>query len=148
MKHSNLGAAVTLWANRAIALLVGALLFVMPALLDWYRTVRQLSDGEGKAILYGFYACAGVILLALWQMDRLLLSIGRGAVFIPENVRRIRNIRLCCLLVGLICVPVALVYYPLLFIVLIMGFLSLVVGVVQQTMAAAVAIREENDLTI
>ena len=37
---------------------------------------------------------------------------------------------------------------PLIFLSLIMGFLSMVVNVVSQVMKAAVAIREENDLTI
>ena len=37
---------------------------------------------------------------------------------------------------------------PLLFMVIIMGFLALVVSVVANVIAAAVEIREENDMTI
>ena len=48
----------------------------------------------------------------------------------------------------MICLPAALIYYPLLFMVIIMGFLALVVCVLCRVMNAAVAIREENDLTV
>jgi hypothetical protein len=71
-----------------------------------------------------------------------------GDVFIPNNVRRISRLRWCCLLVSLICLPATFFYLPLLFMVVIMGFLGLVVSVVANVMAAAVEIREENDMTI
>jgi hypothetical protein len=81
-------------------------------------------------------------------MEKLLQSILSQSVFTAENVKRIRRIRWCCAGVSLICLPAAFIYLPLFFLVIIMGFLSLVVHVVAQVMAAAVALREENDLTI
>jgi hypothetical protein len=81
-------------------------------------------------------------------MEKLLQSILAQSVFTSDNVKRIRAIRWCCAGVSLICLPAAFIYLPLFFLVIIMGFLSLVVHVVAQVMAAAVALREENDLTI
>ena len=52
------------------------------------------------------------------------------------------------LAVALICLPAAVFYPPLVFMAVIMAFLALVVNVVGSVMNAAVAIREENDLTI
>lgn len=139
---------LTLWATRFVTLVIAALLFALPALLDWYSTVRTLSGPERTVIMAAFYICVIPIALALWQMDGLLRKLLEGAVFLKENVRRIRIIQWCCFSVSLICLPAALVYYPLLFLVVIMAFLSLVVAVVCRVMDEAVSIREENDLTI
>lgn len=144
----NRSAAVTLWANRVIAACIVALLFFLPSLLNWYCTIRYLTDTEQLAITAAFYCCAAVTLLALWRLDGLLRNILRQQVFISENVTHLRWVRLCCLSVSLICLPAAFIYYPLIFMVVIMAFLSLAVNVVCQVMKAAVTIREENDLTI
>lgn len=148
MKPNVNTARITLWANRAVAGILFILLFTLPALLTWYSSVRSLNALERTALTAAFYSCAVVIAAALWQIDGLLRNILKEQVFLRENVRRIRIVQWCCGIVGLICIPAACCYYPLIFLVVIMGFLSLVVSVVTSVMEAAVAIREENDLTI
>ena len=148
MSHTLTSARVTLWVNRCIAALVLLLLPALPSLLNWYGSIRSLSRGEYLAILIAFYCCAVVTEVALWKMDVLLRNILCGQVFIGKNVRCIRSVQWCCGLISLICLPAAFVYLPLWFMVIIMAFLCLVVNVVAQVMEAAVAIREENDLTI
>ena len=148
MNKTNGSAVVTLWINRAVAILMGVLLFALPALLDWYAKYRILGERGRIALIISFYCCAVFVFVALWFMDALLRSIGKGEVFVRQNVRRIRSIRLCCGFVSLICLPAALFYPPLIFLTVIMGFLCLVVSVVASVMDAAVAIREENDLTV
>ena len=139
---------LTLWANRAIGAVLLALILVLPRLLDWYQNLRPLNPASRAAIVTGFYCCIPVIALALLNLDRLLRSILNSQVFVPTNVRLIRNIRWCCLGVGLICLPASFFYPPLIFIVIIMAFLALVISVLCAVMDAAVSIREENDLTI
>lgn len=139
---------VTLWVNRLVALLVVILLPTLPYILNWYATVRTLSSTEYTAILIAFYCCAAITAIALWALDKLLRSILQGSVFTRENVRCIRIVRWCCCGISLICIPAACIYYPLIFMVIIMAFLCLVVSVVVRVMDTAVAIREENDLTI
>ena len=139
---------ITLCANRCVMVLMAALLFLLPSLLRWYSTVRILSGQEQTAITAAFYCCAVLVFAALWAMDHLLRNILAESVFTPENVRLIGRVRWCCAGVSLICFPAAFVYPPLLFLSVIMGFLFLVVNVVCQVMKSAVAIREENDLTI
>ncbi len=148
MHKAPLSARITLWVNRLIGLLVAALLPLLPALLNWYCTFRTLRQDEYWAILIAFYCCVVLVALALWNLDRLLRNIIAFCVFTGENVRFISRVRWCCGGVSLICLPAAFVYYPLCFIVIIMAFLCLVVSVLTQVMAAAVSIREENDLTI
>ena len=148
MKNKLTSITVTLWATRFVAFAVAVLLFTLPALLDWYCQYRSLLFLERTAITAAFYGCAAVVFIALWNMDALLRAIRAEAVFIRENVRRIRTVQRCCGATALICVPATVCYYPLVFMVVVMGFLCLVVSVVCRVMDAAVTIREENDLTI
>lgn len=141
-------ASVTLWVNRLIIAAVAVLIFTLQPIIRWYCTLRTLTGPEQTAISLAFYCCAAVIFFALWNMDRLLTAILQGHVFVRNNVKRIRRIQLSCGLVSLICIPASFAYMPLIFLVVIMAFLCLCVGVVSCVMDAAVAIREENDLTI
>lgn len=139
---------ITLFANRSVAVLLGVLVCTLPWVLDWYCRYRTLTSLERTALTAAFYVCSVVVAMALWNMDRLLLSIRAGAVFTAQNVGRIRRVGYCCGGTCLICVPAAFCYYPLVFMVVIMAFLFLVVNVVCCVMDAAVTLREENDLTI
>lgn len=139
---------ITLWVNRFVAVILVALLPTLPGILRWYSSVRALNEAEVPAIMIAFYCCAVVAFIALWNLDTLLRNILRELVFVRKNVRCIRVVRWCCGLISLICLPAALIYYPLVFMVIIMAFLCLVINVVVRVMDAAVAIREENDLTI
>jgi hypothetical protein len=139
---------LTLWITHLVALVIAVFLFVLPPLLNWYCTLRNISIVPKTMIAVAFYVSVVPITLALWQFDTILRNLLKDKVFLKENVRRIRIIQWCCFAVSLICLPAALFYYPLIFLVVIMGFLSLVVAVVCRVMDEAVAIREENDLTI
>ena len=65
-----------------------------------------------------------------------------------ENVRRVRRIGWCCAVVAAICVAATSFVLPMLIFAAIMVFLWLAISVVGCVLDAAVAIREENDLTI
>ena len=148
MRKTPSAARFALLANRINMLLVALCLPLLPLLLKWYCTQRPLPHRSYLAILIGFYCCSVFVLLALWTMDKLLKNILLGEVFIRDNIRFIRRIQFCCGMISLICLPAAVFYAPLWFMVIIMAFLFLVIWVVAQVMDAAVAIREENDLTI
>ena len=139
----------TLFVNRLLFLVMIALLFVLPPMLDWYVDIRPLTQASAKlAILIGFYCCALAVFPALWNLDVLLRNILGGAVFIRRNVTAIRHVRWYCMAVSAICLPAAFFYQPLIFMVIIMFFLALILSVLGEVMAAAVEIREENDLTV
>ena len=146
--NSALSAKFTLWCCRLLALAVLAMIFFFPPLLRWYQALRNLSDTAALVVSIGFYLCVPVALFALWSMDRLVTNILARQVFVEVNVRHIRRIRWCCAGVSLICIVPACYYPPLALMVVIMAFLALVVSLVKNIMAAAVELREENDLTI
>ena len=141
-------AKFTLWVNRFLACLMAVLCVTLYDLLVWYRSLRALPWQVCAVIFFGFYLCTPAVLYALWCIEKLLRSILKGDVFVESNVRCIRRIRWCCAIVSVICLAAGVGYPPLLFLAVIMAFLALVVSVVKNVMAAAVEIREENDLTV
>ena len=144
----NRSAALTLWANRLLMAVMVGLTCFMPNLLRWYNRFRPLRDETNLALLTAFYLCVPITLFALYNLEKLLRNIIAGEVFVRANVRIIRRVCGCCLLVSLICLPAALYYQPLIFLSIVMAFLCPVVNVVRYVFDAAVTIREENDLTI
>lgn len=141
-------AKCTLWVNRFVGCTMAVLCFTLYDLLVWYSSIRGLHWQVCAVILVGFYLCTPAVLYALWCIERLLRNILQNAVFIWDNVRYIRRIRWCCALVSAICLVTGMIYPPLIFLAVIMAFLAMVVSVVKNVMAAAVELREENDLTV
>ncbi len=146
--RSEQSAKCTLWVNRAIACGMAALCVFLYDLLVWYRNLRGLPWQVCAVILVGFYLCTPAVMYALWCIEKLLRNILQENVFIHDNVRCIRRIRWCCAAVSVICLAAGFFYPPLLFLAVIMAFLAMVVSVVKNVMAAAVELREENDLTV
>ena len=139
----------SLWFNRFVAAAMFILLFALPGLLRWYAALRPgLGHTASLAIRIGFYCAAVPVFLALWKLDVLLRNILARRVFEPVNVTAISTVRWCCLAVAAICLPAAVFYPPLIFMTIMMGFLTLILSVLVSVMAAAVEIREENDLTV
>ena len=141
-------ARVALFANRLNLTLVLLFIPALSFLMEWYCTVQPLARRAYWAVIIAFYCCAVFVLLALWTLDKVLRNIRSGEVFVSENVRWVRRVQHCCGFVSLICIPAACFYMPLWFMVVIMAFLFLLIWVLTQALEAAVAIREENDLTI
>lgn len=141
---------ITLWANRAVAAVVAVLIFTLPQVLRWYAGLLNYTPIERdlRAFIVAFWCCAVVILFALWNMEKLLKHILRQEIFTRENVRRVRRVQWCCGGVALICLVATIFVLPALLFSAIMGFLCLAVSVVASVLDAAVALREENDLTI
>ncbi len=141
-------AKLALWVNRGILLILPVLAVFMPRLLHWYATIRPMKEIVSIAIAVAYYACLPATVLALWAMEKILRNLLAGDVFVWDNVRRIRHICLCCVVVCILCLAATFYYPPLVFLCTVMGFLALVVNVLSQVMRAAVEIREENDLTV
>ena len=141
---------ITLWVNRLVAVIVAVLIFTLPALLDWYSGLLGYRPYEedlvGLTISYDL--CAVAMLIALWNVDKLLRSILAGQVFIPANVKRVRRVVWCCAAVAAICFAATSFVLPMVIFAIIMSFLCMAINVAACVLDAAVAIREENDLTI
>ena len=143
-------ATYTLWANRLVMALVVALIFCLPRLLAWYSAMLgyHMPQRDLMGIWVSYILCAGIILSALWKMEQLMKSILGNQVFIRENVRRVRWVQCSCGIVAAVCLVDVVFALPMVLLAAIMGFLCLVVSVLANVLDAAVALQEENDLTI
>lgn len=133
------------WIAIALSVLVAV---GLPWILVLDSIVRTILLDECIAIMTGYYCCLPCVLLALWKVRQLLVSIQKEKVFTKENVKRLTGIRNCCAGIFGVCLVAGCFFLPLFLLVAIMGFLGLMMQVLKQVMAQAVAIREENDLTV
>lgn len=150
MKTQNL-ARYTIWVNRAVMAVVAALMLALPSLLRWYCSLLNdyvMPQRDLTGIWVSYIPCALVILYALWNVEKIMDNLLAQKVFIRENVCRVRRIQYSCGIVAVVCVVDVLFALPMLVLAAIMGFLCLVVSVMANVLAAAVALQEENDLTI
>lgn len=143
-------AKCTLWANRVVMAVVAALIITLPWLLRWYADLLGYYPPQEDltGLWMAYIVSAGVIFVALWSMEGLMKNILSGKVFIRENVARVRRVQWCCGIVAAICLVGTVLALPMVLFAAIMGFLCLAVSVLTQVLDAAVALREENDLTI
>ena len=130
-----------------ILLLLGLTVFA-PALTEWYGEFRSLKEESTLAILIAFYACLIPTGAALVSLMLLLKNIYSQKLFDHGNTRLMNLVALCCLLVALATGIGGVWYLPLVLVTAAMLFLFLVVRVVSGCFSAAIALREENDLTI
>ncbi len=141
---------ITLWTGRIVMIVVGALIFTLPLLHRWYAGLLGYDlPWEDLIGLWASYTlCAVMIMVALWSMEKLLQNMLARKIFLRENVRLVRRIQWCCGFVALLCLMAAFFALPALLMAAVMGFLCLVVSVVACVLDGAVALQEENDLTI
>ena len=138
-----------------ITAILTAGLFVGPwAVKIWFHIYRGWSEnGEAMTRMLTlfkvcFYPCACLGFVTIYSLIRLLLNIKQDAIFITPNVRYLRRISWCCIVVSLITLAAGVMYLPYLFICIAAGFVGLMLRVVKNVMESAVQIKEENELTI
>lgn len=88
----------------------------------------------------------GIVTLTL--LFKMLLNIYKQKVFIKENIIYLRVISWCCIIVAVLTGYCAISYMPLTVVAASAAFMGIIVRVVKNVMQTAIALREENDLTI
>lgn len=124
---------------------------IAPALVRMYDERVILEAGLPSVyvpLLVTLYCCVPPALIALLNLDLLLLNIQRNRPFIQKNVTYLRTISFCCF-----CGAVIFIYFAILrpfawVIVAAAVFFGIILRVVKNCFEQAIAIREENDFTI
>ena len=118
-----------------------------PYLVNGYA--EKIGDTSVVApLLITLYACVPPALCALICLDILLKNIRNGQPFIMQNVTLLRIISYCCFAGALIFVYFS-VLRPFGFaVVFAAAFFGIILRVVKNCFRQAIAIAEENDLTI
>lgn len=130
-------------------------LFVGPWAVEmWFRIYRGWAENtEAMARMLTlfkicFYPCAGLGFVTLYSLIRLLLNIKKDSIFVVPNVKYLRRISWCCIIVSLITLAAGVFYIPYVFVSIAAGFMGLMLRVVKNVMENAVQLKEENELTI
>ncbi len=133
----------------------------IPLLLVGFVILPNLLQISGENIPYqaNFHGTVWIIslrfsiipvLAALFLLHNLLKNIRQGQVFTNHNIMLIRVISWCCHLVAVIFLFLGITYIHLsaLIISAIIGFCGLILRVVKNVLVQAMAIKDENDLTV
>lgn len=137
-----------------IAAVITVGLFLGPwAVETWFTTYRgwngsfQIYDAV-TLFKFAFYPSAVFAYITLYSLIRLLFNIKDEQIFIDANVKYLRRISWGCIAVSFITLISGFFYIPYFFIAVAAGFVGLMLRIVKNAFQSAVALREENDLTI
>ena len=151
-KHS---VTLSLAVCYALCVVLTAGLFMGPWVVKMWFTVYRGWNQQGVAMermltefVICFYPCAMLGYVTLYSLIRLLRNIQKDDIFVTPNVRYLRRISWCCLIVSVITFVAGVFYLPYLFIAFAAGFVGLMLRVVKNVMENAVQLKEENELTI
>lgn len=132
-----------------------AALFIGPWFVKTWFTVYRGWSENGAAIqdmstlfISCFYPCAIFAYITLYSLLKLLFNIKNDKIFISANVKYLRVISWCCFVVALITLVAGIFYVPFLLVAVAASFVGLMLRIIKNVMQNAVAISEENELTI
>ena len=136
-------ACVVLFALCLLALDIGAY-----RVAQWFTWNRFHVWQYGFALMASIYAGSAFGWPCLYQLWRLLGNIRRGALFVADNVRRMRVVSWCCVWAALVAALSAAYYPPFFFVAVAAGFLALIVRIVKNAFEQAIAMKDELDWTV
>ena len=133
---------------RVLFLLAVASIFTLPWLVDSYINFSGKATSVSTPLLLTLYSCLVPAFGVLICLDRILLNIRKGLVFVAQNVQYLRILSWCCFAVSLICLLSGYYYVLFLLIGFAAAFFALILRVLKNVFAQAVELKEESDFTV
>lgn len=132
------------WIKAALLCWI-VLAAVLPFALvnGWHLQLSQF--GLALALFYIFSVPLCVVFICL---DRLLVNIRNGEIFVWDNVRQLRIISWSCFWGSIVLLIGSLWELQLILLSGIMGFFGLLMRVIKNVFSEAIVIKEENDFTV
>lgn len=152
-KNKSVALSITVCFIFAVILTVG--MFLGPlAIKIWFTSYRGWAE-DGVALnkmMINFSSCfylsAPFAYVTLYSLLKLLFNIKNEKIFTTSNVKYLRRISWCCIVVALITFVGGIFYLPFLFVSIAAAFVGMLLRVVKNVMQSAVEIKAENELTI
>ena len=120
-----------------------------PWILQWLFGYSQNASARFLIFFYITVYAGGVLaLLVLYHLLRMLNNIGRGDIFVEDNVARLLRISWLCGLAALLAAISAFYYLPWAALGIAAAFMCVIVRVIKNVMAEAVEMRQEINYTI
>ncbi|MGL5042527.1 MAG: DUF2975 domain-containing protein [Culicoidibacterales bacterium] len=139
--------------SKILTMLFGAvlliILFFAPTIITMihYRST-SIVEWMYPYFLGTIYSGGIVALILLSLLAKLLDNIGKGKVFIHQNITCLRWISWLCIMGAIITVVSAAYWIIWLLIAIIAAFFALIIRVIKNIMLEATLIKQENDYTI
>lgn len=126
-----------------------AVVCTAPMLIKWViGTSATLQLSVYPYLLGTIYIGSLPAALLLWLLFKLLRNLGNDIIFEQQNVRLLRCISWCCVCGATICFISTFYYVAWAIVGIAAAFVALIVRIIKNIFAYAIAIKEENDLTI
>lgn len=148
MEKQNRSALLTLILVYVFGICLVLLAFTAPMLLRQYIRVTHRQESLFLPVATAFYAILPFAAATLLALDRLLRRILCGEVFVPANVAALRLISYMLCAAVVIFLVAGFFYGGFFILAAAAAFVVTVVRTVKNCFAAAVLIRDENELTI
>ena len=120
----------------------------LPWLLRWYIGFSHKNAAILTPIMISLWACAVPAFAALYFLAKMLRNISADRVFVQDNVRALRAISWCCFAVALVFFFYFFYYVLGIILTILAAFMGLILRVLKNVFERAIAIKEENDLTV
>ena len=120
----------------------------LPMIMRWYTFYTGKYYADVLPLQYTLWGISPAALFALFSLEGLLGSIGRGEVFSQSNVSRIGRLSLCCFVVGTVFILFFFVNILGIILALVAVFMGLILLVLRNVFRQAVELKDENDLTV
>ena len=128
-----------------------AIIVLLPMLLRRYLNLLYPDTGEKYWFLLPFLYINGFLaLIVLYNMRRILKTLGRRNPFMADNVKSLKHVAISSFAIALMYVVKIIFFNSFLTIILAMVFIiaGLFFIILAEVFHQAVKVKEENDLTI
>ena len=131
-----------------MALLLAAAILA-PRLVRWLMYMSVQARMADRWLFLGtiYVGCAPAAAL-LFCLYMFLHRIGKGRVFVKENIFYLRFISWCCFFGAVICLVSGLYYFPWYVVGVAAAFAGIIVRVIKNVFAKAVSLQDDAKLTI
>lgn len=148
MEKQNRSALLTLILVYIFGACLVVLAFAAPTLVGQYIRVTRRPESLFLPVTTTFYAILPFAAATLLALDRLLRRILRGEVFVSANVAALRLISYMLCAATVIFLAAGFFYGGFFILAAAAAFVVTVVRTVKNCFAAAVLLKDENELTI
>lgn len=101
----------------------------LPFLVTWYVEYTGRLESLATTIMVTCYPCAPFTGLALFYLRKVLKNVQKGEYSNPENVKNLKYMSLCCIIVALITLIAGRFYLPFFLVAGTFLFLALLIFV-------------------
>ena len=135
-----------------LILLGGLVIYIsLPYALKWYMNTIYRTNTENYYFLLGFLYLTGIVCLGLVnELRKIFRTLNRKNPFMIDNVKSLNRVGLACFVIAAAYIIKIFCYNSVLTAIIAMVFIiaGLFAVVLAEVFKQAIAVKEENDLTV